>query len=56
MAIGIEVDLFSRALGAKPEKSKVTLLTKMTFFFGVTFVLLGIFFSADMLLFFAKGL
>jgi putative MATE family efflux protein len=60
MAIGIGGgSVLSRALGAKnPEKAKVTFANQimMTFFLASLFVLLGIFFSADMLLLFgAKG-
>jgi putative MATE family efflux protein len=60
MAIGIGGgSVLSRALGAKnPEKAKVTFANQimMTFFLASIFVLLGIFFSADMLLLFgAKG-
>jgi putative MATE family efflux protein len=60
MAIGIGGgSVLSRALGAKnPEKAKVTFANQimMTFFLALVFVLLGIFFSADMLLLFgAKG-
>jgi putative MATE family efflux protein len=60
MAIGIGGgSVLSRALGAKnPEKAKVTFGNQimMTFFLASIFVLLGIFFSADMLLLFgAKG-
>ncbi len=60
MAIGIGGgSVLSRALGAKnPEKAKVTFANQimMTFFFALIFMLLGIFFSADMLLLFgAKG-
>jgi Na+-driven multidrug efflux pump len=54
MAIGIGGgSVLSRALGAKnPEKAKVTFANQimMTFFLASLFVLLGIFFSADMLL------
>ncbi|MFT4669925.1 MAG: putative MATE family efflux protein [Ulvibacter sp.] len=60
MAIGIGGgSVLSRALGAKnTEKAKVTFANQimMTFFLASLFVLLGIFFSADMLLLFgAKG-
>jgi Na+-driven multidrug efflux pump len=59
MAIGIGGgSVLSRALGAKPEKAKVTFANQimMTFFFGVTFCAIGHFFSADMLLlFWCKG-
>jgi putative MATE family efflux protein len=60
MAIGIGGgSVLSRALGAKnPAKAKVTFANQimMTFFLASIFVLLGIFFSADMLLLFgAKG-
>jgi putative MATE family efflux protein len=60
MAIGIGGgSVLSRALGAKnTEKAKVTFANQimMTFFLASIFMLLGIFFSADMLLLFgAKG-